>query len=87
MIDPYRWWGLGLKFSATNDNRPFGIVHILTPAFNPTRKFLGLNGLNSLAATSKLGIVTSETAEAPSDLLVEIFFGGLIYRQQKLETD
>ncbi len=46
-----------------------------------------LHGINSLVATGKLGIVTSETAKALSDLLVKIFFGGLIYRQQNPDAD
>ncbi len=73
------------------------LAYILAPLIPPGREnenylaalvlWGGLHGLNSLAATGKLGIVTSETAKALSDLLVEIFFGGLIYRQQNLETD
>lgn len=45
-----------------------------------------LHGINSLVATGKLGIVTSETATELSDLLVAIFFGGLIYRQQNPDS-
>lgn len=46
----------------------------------------GLHGINSLVATGKLGIVTSETAKVLSDLLVSIFFGGLTYRQQNPDS-
>ena len=46
----------------------------------------GLHGINSLVATGKLGIVTSETAKVLSELLVSIFFGGLIYRQQNPDS-
>lgn len=46
----------------------------------------GLHGINSLVATGKLGIVTSETTKVLSDLLVSIFFGGLTYRQQNPDT-
>ncbi len=47
----------------------------------------GLHGINSLVATGKLGIVTSETAKVLSDMLVEIFFGGLMYRQQNPNSE
>ena len=47
----------------------------------------GLHGIHSLMATGKLGIVTSETAKVLSDLLVSIFFGGLIYRQQNPDAE
>ncbi len=73
------------------------LAHILAPLFPPGREkenylaalvlWSGLHGINSLAATGKLGIMTSENANALSDLLVDIFFGGLIYRQQNLEAD
>ncbi len=70
------------------------ILAPLTPEGRENENYLaalvlwsGLHGLNSLAATGKLGIVTSETAKALSDLLVDIFFGGLMYRRQNLETD
>ncbi len=73
------------------------LAYILAPLIPPGREnenylaaivlWSGLHGINSLAATGKLGIVTSETATALSKLLVEIFFGGLIYRQQNPEAD
>ncbi len=68
------------------------LANILAPLFPEGREdeiylaalvlWSGLHGINSLVATGKLGIVTSETAKVLSDLLVEIFFGGLMYRQQ-----
>lgn len=45
-----------------------------------------LHGINSLVASGKLGIVTSETATNLSDMMVEIFFGGLIHRQQNPDS-
>ena len=73
------------------------LTYILAPLFPPGREkenylaalvlWSDLHGINSLAATGKLGIVTSENAEALSDLLVAIFFGGLMHRQQNLEAD
>lgn len=73
------------------------LANILAPLFPPGREnenylaaivlWSGLYGINSLAATGKLGIVTPETADALSDLLVKIFFGGLIYRQQNPNAD
>ncbi|MEE9195390.1 MAG: TetR/AcrR family transcriptional regulator [Alphaproteobacteria bacterium] len=73
------------------------LADILAPLFPPGREdenylaalvlWSGLHGINSLVATGKLGIATSETARALSDLLVKIFFGGLIYRRQNPDAD
>ena len=73
------------------------LAHILAPLIPPGREnenylaalvlWSGLHGLNSLAATGKLGIVTSETVKALSEQLVDIVFGGLLYRQQNLAAD
>ncbi len=45
------------------------------------------SGVPSRSAKGKLRVVTSETADALWDLLVEIFFAGLIYRQQNQEAE
>ena len=73
------------------------LADILAPLFPSGREnenypaalvlWSGLHGIHSLVATGKLGIVTSETAKALSELLVKIFFGGLIYRQQNPDAD
>ena len=73
------------------------LANILAPLFPEGREdenylaalvlWSGLHGINSLVATGKLGIVTSETAKVLSDMLVEIFFRGLMYRQQNPNSE
>ena len=68
------------------------LANILAPLFPEGREdenylaalvlWSGLHGINSLVATGKLGIATSANAKVLSNLLVAIFFGGLIYRQE-----